>query len=147
MRWRDQRARVVAEIVTAVCGLSLALTILMRWTSTGQGSTLPGYALAAQLRRLSSRQHPWAFAAAIGIYTVAAIGCVTLMTAMLRHRIATVLRALLCFVVASVMVILAVKGTVPFRSWGFGAAVTVGASLVILITAGLVPVSDVEEKR
>jgi hypothetical protein len=139
--------RTAAEIVTAVGGLSLALTIQMHWVSRGEGSTLDGYNLASALRRLPARDHPWALEAAIGIYGVAAIGCITLMTAFWRNPIAVWIRGVLVLVPALVLLILSLRGAVPMGLWSSGAVVTVAASLLCVLSAVLLLTCSGEETQ
>jgi hypothetical protein len=141
VRLRRSLLPVAAEIVTAVSGLCLVLTIQMRWVSKGLGSTLDGYNLAAALRRPPARGHPWAFEAAMGIYGVAAIGCVLVMIAFARNHITRIMRGLLAFLPAAVLAMLSIGGAVPMGVWSSGAVVTflastfsAAASAVVVLT-------------
>jgi hypothetical protein len=134
-------------VVTALGGLLLALTIQMHWVSRGLGSTLVGHDLASALRRLPAGDHPWAFEAAIGIYLVAAIGCVVFMTAFWRNRIAILVRGILVLVPPLVLLILSLRGALPIGAWGSGTVVTFAACLLCVLSAVLLLTCSGEEMQ
>ena len=144
---RFSKLRPAADVVTAVSGVSLALTIQMRWVSRGQGSTLDGHTLAYALRRVPADVKPWAMEAAIGIYATAAIGCIIVMTAFLRNASGIVLRTILAVAPALTLLILSVRGAVPMGHWSSGAVVTFVAGVLCVLAAVPLLTCSTEESQ